>query len=98
MKRINNANDPIEAFLDVIFVTAPLPQLGKTGALFIDAPGTSDAYVLRSERARQAVRESEVVLHLTGKYGVGQSDHDRDYLKDYWKVSWHRELVLDTSD
>lgn len=79
--------DDKEAFLDTIFVVAPLPDLDKTGALFIDAPGTNDVYVLRSRRCEQALEEAEVVLHLTGSYGVAQSDHDRPYLAPYWKVS-----------
>lgn len=94
LREINEAWDPStgegnrrEAFLDVVFVVAPMRSLGNTGALFIDPPGTADVNILRSDRCQKALREAEVIIHLTAEQGIFQSDQDTRYLQEFWQVS-----------
>ena len=94
-KTANNGEEsnPLEPFILNFYATAPLPELENTGALFSDPPGTADVFVLRSQRAKQALNDAEVVIHLTpGQRGVGQSEHDGPLLKPFWKV---RKRFLD---
>ena len=87
LEKHNRETNPFEAFLDGIYVTFPLKELKETGAILADIAGTSDITILRTNRTRSALRDSEIIFHLTGPVAVQQSREDLDFLEEFWRVS-----------
>lgn len=74
-------------FLDTMCVVVPMLALERTGAIFIDPCGTEDTTnMLRVERAKSALMDADVIIHLTGVRHVNACEGDQGCLQSFWKV------------